>query len=432
MFKYKKYLADGTYGEIHVVTDASNNEYIAKFNYSTITNSYTTIIRELEALKTVRDHPHCIQYICLDKASNYNSVRGRNIDPNVMIFEKGFCDLRKYVENNYVFDVKLCACQILLGCEFLHSQNMYHRDIKPENIIVFADDNGFQSAKLADFGMTGIVDKMSLNYCVGTSSYNPPEIVLEGMYNTKFDVWSVACVIYYMYTKQYLFPWKDEKTYLAQVAGTSCVDEKTFEFLKANYQVDSRIDCLEGFPEEMKQLLRCMLAYNVDDRYTATQCLNSPIFDEYRKVIESTRTKFSINGDGQKIDFSIVPFNIPTFDEAAVLFRKLYNNYNKRDKNVFSDNIFVHACDLYCRVRKYFTNVEILVYTCVFICHKYFKTTHHRFASDFVVNVTNLKEKIATMQEYDQKIIELPEKLIYYTDADQNIAQSVVDILEKL
>lgn len=47
-------------------------------------------------------------------------------------------------------EARYCFIEILLGIQYLHSQNIIYRDIKPENIMI--DMNG--NLKIADFGLS--------------------------------------------------------------------------------------------------------------------------------------------------------------------------------------------------------------------------------------------------------------------------------------
>ena len=47
------------------------------------------------------------------------------------------------------------SCQIVLGLEYLHNNNVIYRDLKPENILLDSKGN----VKLADFGLS----KMNVN-----------------------------------------------------------------------------------------------------------------------------------------------------------------------------------------------------------------------------------------------------------------------------
>lgn len=74
----------------------------------------------------------------------------------------------------------------------MHSQKVVHRDIKPENIMLASNDE----LKLIDFGLSKRQDgNKKLKTIAGTPYYMAPE-VLEGLYDSKCDTWSLGVLLY--------------------------------------------------------------------------------------------------------------------------------------------------------------------------------------------------------------------------------------------
>jgi serum/glucocorticoid-regulated kinase 2 len=74
-------------------------------------------------------------------------------------------------------EARYCFIEILLGIQYLHSQNIIYRDIKPENIMI--DMNG--NLKIADFGLskTGLrPNELATTYC-GSPEYMAPEMLAK-------------------------------------------------------------------------------------------------------------------------------------------------------------------------------------------------------------------------------------------------------------
>ncbi|TBU03384.1 C1-like protein kinase [Hamiltosporidium magnivora] len=93
--------------------------------------------------------------------------------------------------------IKLYACEILLGLEYLHSKNVIYRDMKLDNVLLCEDGH----AKIADFGLCkDNIGPMTIThtYC-GTPDTIAPEIILEGGYTKDVDWWSYGVVIYEMF-----------------------------------------------------------------------------------------------------------------------------------------------------------------------------------------------------------------------------------------
>lgn len=93
--------------------------------------------------------------------------------------------------------VKLYTCEILLGLEYLHSQNIIYRDMKLDNVLICADGH----VKIADFGLCKDnvgPDTVTYTFC-GTADTIAPEIILQGGYTKDADWWSFGVVVYEMY-----------------------------------------------------------------------------------------------------------------------------------------------------------------------------------------------------------------------------------------
>jgi Protein kinase domain len=92
--------------------------------------------------------------------------------------------------------VKNYTKQILKGLLYLHSNNIIHRDLKSDNILL--DSNG--KLKLCDFGCSkryendlnesGLVVSMK-----GSLPWMAPEVMKQGGYGRKADIWSLGCVV---------------------------------------------------------------------------------------------------------------------------------------------------------------------------------------------------------------------------------------------
>lgn len=85
--------------------------------------------------------------------------------------------------------------------DHLHDKGIMHRDIKPENLILRNSDSE-TDVVLADFGLSEkyAEDEQQLLFkrC-GTPGYVAPEILNNGKYDTKADVFSLGIIFYIMY-----------------------------------------------------------------------------------------------------------------------------------------------------------------------------------------------------------------------------------------
>lgn len=95
-------------------------------------------------------------------------------------------------------DAMFYFCEILLGLEYLHSQQVLYRDLKPENCLL--DSQGH--IRLTDFGLSK--DAMTQSHLftsfVGTAGYLSPEMVTRQGHGFPLDFYCLGCLLYCLLT----------------------------------------------------------------------------------------------------------------------------------------------------------------------------------------------------------------------------------------
>lgn len=94
---------------------------------------------------------------------------------------------------------------ILLGLQHLHRHRIVHRDFKPANILISRDNQGRLVPKIADFGLSKLVDDEAVDQSDfelsdgrGTPSYKAPEQIEGGRVSYNLDLWAFGVVLYEM------------------------------------------------------------------------------------------------------------------------------------------------------------------------------------------------------------------------------------------
>jgi serine/threonine-protein kinase len=90
---------------------------------------------------------------------------------------------------------------VLDGLAYAHAEGMIHRDLKPANILLTKKGE----AVLADFGIAQIVGGTQHTVSgalLGTLSYMAPEQGLQGICDTRSDIYSMGIIFYEMLTQQ--------------------------------------------------------------------------------------------------------------------------------------------------------------------------------------------------------------------------------------
>lgn len=101
-------------------------------------------------------------------------------------------------------------------CESLgeaHDRGMIHRDIKPSNVFLTRRGRRHDFVKVLDFGLVKSLegdgdDDLTVTRdgaVAGTPAYMAPETALEGIADTRSDIYGVGCLAYFLLTGELLF-----------------------------------------------------------------------------------------------------------------------------------------------------------------------------------------------------------------------------------
>jgi renal tumor antigen len=185
--------------------------------------------------------------------------------------------------------VKNWIYQVLKALDFMHRNGIFHRDIKPENILL-RDDN----VKLADLGSCkGIYNKPPFTEYISTRWYRSPECLLtDGYYNYKMDIWGLGCVFFEMLTLAPLFPGDneiDQVNKINEIIGSPSNElyQRLVQYSAHSEDFDFDYQKGTGFKQYLRHvsnecidLIKNMLIYDANKRYTAKQCLSHVYFKD--------------------------------------------------------------------------------------------------------------------------------------------------------
>ena len=179
-------------------------------------------------------------------------------------------------------DVWKIFIQMTKGLKALHDLKILHRDLKSANIFLFSDG----SAKIGDLNVSKVAKK-GLGYTqTGTPYYASPEVWKDEPYDSKSDIWSLACVTYEMLTLHPPFRAESMKGLYEKV-------------IKGKYPKIS-----EKYSSDISELLKLLFKLNPKDRPSCNEILRNPI------VVK--RMEFLKSGADNDLD-------IANMDEAALL-----------------------------------------------------------------------------------------------------------------
>jgi len=190
-FKVLEKLGNGSYGTVYKVECPQRGKAVLKI----IDLAHLPPKKQQEALKEVQilqnlNHPHVISYY-------YSCVNNKQLYILMEYAEAG--DLqslissqkakRMYLGEKTIWEI---AYQVCLGVNYLHSKRILHRDLKCMNVLL----NSENKVKLADLGVSKLLDNSKVTSQVGTPLYLSPEIVQNKPYDFKADSWAIGCILY--------------------------------------------------------------------------------------------------------------------------------------------------------------------------------------------------------------------------------------------
>ena len=152
-------------------------------------------------------------------------------------------------------DVWRIFIQMTKGLKALHDLNILHRDLKSANIFLFSDG----SAKIGDLNVSKVAKK-GLGYTqTGTPYYASPEVWEDKPYNSKSDIWSLACVTYEMLALHPPFRAEDMEGLYHQV-------------IKGKYK-----NICSKYSPDISEMLKVLFKVKPEERPSCQEILNHPL-----------------------------------------------------------------------------------------------------------------------------------------------------------
>lgn len=448
-------LGAGTFGIVYSGTSPkSNRQYAIKRNLVEEKTSFIGVPREVDVLNKLRHHPHIVK---LEQVSFGQPFNGNCFSPLMghdrksqrddtihFIFKQASYDLHMFIYGAVIRDfslIKRYMVNILLGIEYMHSQHIVHRDLKPSNVLIFGEEKDAAGignvAKICDFGLSKPYTYQGYQTPnTVTSWYRSPEITLGyPHYDYKSDIWSAGCILYEMMAKRAFIPdvADNNDEILSSILGTLPVElsvRKFRELVRSNKWRQVKLTraysprARKSFKEQigltrtgLKQfeqqagdldmfcdLIDNMLKFEWDLRYTATQCLNHPFFNDSRHIIEKTRSSYP-----PKFSEHEQPLIIHKCVERKWMAQAATEIFNNRcSLKWYSNRALFQAMDLFDRYLaamfhattiqpnmvesdlKGFIHdkfgAELRFMTCVYLCIKYFSSIHYPISFENIVS----------------------------------------------
>ena len=198
-YEIMKELGHGGFGKVFQVLGKSDNKSYA-IKEIPIKEEKKGQIEEIQKEAKILSEFNCDNIVkCYGTSENSNSI--------YILME--FCsegNLRNFIDKNIDNETLIkeniisnIIKQICIGIKEIHNMKIVHRDLKPENIFM----NKNMNIKIGDFGISKQLSSYKTHTLtkkkLGSEYYSAPEIVDNGIYNEKSDIWSLGCIIYELF-----------------------------------------------------------------------------------------------------------------------------------------------------------------------------------------------------------------------------------------
>lgn len=268
-------LGEGSYGKVKEVLDSELLQrravkILKKKKLRRIPNGEQNVQREIQMLWRLK-HPNVIKLIEVMYSEEKQKM--------YMILDYCLGGLQTLLErsNGHKFPIWQAHryfTQLIEGLEYLHSQGIVHKDIKPGNLLVTTDD----ILKITDFGVAEELDKFAATDLCHTSQgspvFQPPEVANgESFYGFKLDVWSSGVTLFNLTTSKY--PFEGDTIFLL------------FENIgRGQFVIPPEVD------ECLRSLLKGMLAYDKDDRFSVQDVKRHTWFQKKHHIMHCEKISF--------------------------------------------------------------------------------------------------------------------------------------------
>lgn len=251
-------IGKGAFGVVYQGLNQDNGKLMAVkqvdlkgFNFSE--DKLKALESEIDLLARL-DHPNIVKYLGMQKTDEFlyiflDYIPGGSIESILKTFKLKEPVVRRYTR------------QILLGLQYLHSQNIIHRDVKGGNVLV--DEHG--NVYLSDFGSAKKFTKelqKKEKVLEGTPNYMPPEVIIDSKYKKASDIYALGCTVLEMLTG--LPPWHQ---YLDNF-------KSPYEFFFWRKEEKPKLEIPRDISEKAKSFLQACLQDYPENRKSATELLN--------------------------------------------------------------------------------------------------------------------------------------------------------------
>jgi hypothetical protein len=187
LFDVAESIGRGSYGSVYTATRRADGQAVAVklLNIGETASSREALDREIEALRMCTS-PYIVAF------------EGAYLDGAVLwiAMERCFCSCLDAMHARGAalaeHEIRAIAASTLAALEYLHGLRFVHRDVKASNLLLTRDGR----CKLCDLGVAAELGPGGKRGTViGTPLWMSPELIQDGAYDEKTDVWSLGITV---------------------------------------------------------------------------------------------------------------------------------------------------------------------------------------------------------------------------------------------
>ena len=393
----------GTYGAVYEAQlPGEHRPLVVKRNFTDGATSFIRNIREADILWRVKGHPHIIEILHYAPTAAFDSP----LSPRTSLTSTGSSEIHHDDQLHFIFPqsdedlhtlsgkagvpayaaIKKYMAHMLMGLEQLHQKGIVHFDIKPANILIDSKAKDVMGnvgvAQICDFGLARpftYQEELGINIC--TAIFRPPELMMwRPNVDFKVDIWSMACSFFQAITRCHYIPANFDKLHPELMEDDALIAEYIMRVpgglpLKYRRMIQSNDkragthfvwpdikDCPASFEDilqlspsqktyfeaqagplsQLCDLMERMMEFDPRKRYSATQCLDHPFFDQYRELITRTRIHYPASNP---LNHKVYSHHCIERQWGSIWLVEIYKA--KQSVKWYQDRIMFQAWDLY-------------------------------------------------------------------------------------
>uniref|UniRef100_A0A665U1I0 Protein kinase domain-containing protein n=1 Tax=Echeneis naucrates TaxID=173247 RepID=A0A665U1I0_ECHNA len=265
VYEIHKSLGKGVYGQVAKCTKLDTGEEVA-VKILEMSWAGKREIRMLEKLRELdQDKNNLVRFIEHFQHKQHVCLVFEKLDVTVDYFVRNFRPLK-------LPEIRVITQQMLVALRALNSIDLSHTDIKPDNIMFTDYRQEHLRVKLIDFGLAAHVSTMRLGQKIQAIGYRAPEVIMGIPLTVAVDMWSLGCLLAFMYLGQNLFPISCPYQLTTEEEYNNFTNSVAQHYSGIFDYYDS-LDDLVKYAKAFLSLLKRMLCIDPEKRITPEQAL---------------------------------------------------------------------------------------------------------------------------------------------------------------